>query len=264
MSMGLANSSHRVVSNAPSAAPRMRPMNVDRASFLAIAGALAASGCDVILGRAPAPSPAPVAATPSATQPSAPITVDILQPLTLTGAAVCDDSQGTAEECPSVGPADEGICPNVLMKRCSDFKAAMKPRVAAQAVACLRALKGNERCDVGRINQCGHAALMSACQEPPRAQKGQYQGASGAQPASVTIMPDATPDASPVATACSAILRSCGEKSGNPTLADCRMTLAGLNDTGRANIVDCVSAHCSDRGLYACEALPKAASAAAN
>jgi hypothetical protein len=65
-----------------------------------------------------------------------------------------------------------------------------------------------------------------------------------------------------VAAACSSILRSCGEKSGNPTLADCRMTLAGLNDTGRANMVDCVSAHCSDRGLYACEAVAKAPKAA--
>jgi hypothetical protein len=185
--------------------------------------------------------------------------VDILQSAAVTGAAVCDDSQGTAEECPSVGPSDEGLCPNVIAKRCNDFKAAMKPRVAAQAVACLKALKGRERCDVARINQCGHTALMSACQEPPRPQKGQFQVASGTQPASVTITPDATPDPSPVAAACNSILRSCGEKSGNPTLADCRATLAGLNEAGRANIVDCVSAHCSDRGLYACEAVAKTA-----
>ena len=237
-------------------------MVVDRASFLLMAGALAAGGCDTNFGRAPAP--APVAAAPSATPPSAPIVVDILQPAAVTAAPVCDDSQGTAEECPSVGPSDEGVCPSIITKRCSDFKAAMKPRVAAQAVACLRALKGNERCDAARINQCGHAALMSACQEPPRAQKGQFQAASGAQPASVTITPDATPDPSPVAAACSSILRSCGEKSGSPTLADCRLTLAGLSDSGRANMVDCVSAHCTDRGLYACEAVSKPASAATN
>ena len=139
----------------------------------------------------------------------------------------------------------------------------MKPRVAAQAVACLRALKGNERCDAARINQCGHAALMSACQEPPRAQKGTYQAASGATPATVTLAPDATPDTSPVSAACTNIMRSCGEKSLNPTIADCRQTLAGLNDTGRANMVDCVSAHCSDKGLYGCEALPKTAAVSA-
>jgi hypothetical protein len=237
-------------------------MIVDRASFLLMASALAAVGCDPSFGRAPAPTPAPAPAAiaPSAAQVSGPIAVDILQPAAVTGAAVCDDSQGTAEECPSVGPSDEGMCPNIIAKRCNDFKASMKPRVAAQAVACLRALKAKERCDAARIHQCGHTALMSACQDPPRPHKGQFQAASGTQPASVTITPDATPDPSPLAAACNSILRSCGEKSGSPTLADCRMTLAGLNDTGRANIVDCVSAHCSDRGLYACEAVPKQAS----
>jgi hypothetical protein len=61
-----------------------------------------------------------------------------------------------------------------------------------------------------------------------------------------------------VVAACNNIMRSCGEKSLNPTMADCRQTLAGLNDSGRADMVDCVSAHCSDRGLYGCEAVPKA------
>lgn len=237
-------------------------MFVDRSSFLLVARALAAGGiaglgCDSMLGRpAPAPVPEPVAssATPTTTTP---VVVEIVQPAAVSGAPLCDDTQGTAEECPSVGPFDEGMCPNIVNKRCNEFKAAMKPRVAAQAVACLRALKGHERCDAARINQCGHAALMSACQEPPRAQKGELTPASGTKPASVTLVVDPEPDPSPLTAACAAILRSCGEKSLNPTLADCRQTLAGLNDTGRANMVDCVSAHCSDRGLYGCEAVPK-------
>lgn len=237
-------------------------MIVDRASFLLMAGALAAVGCDT-MGRSPPP---PQAAVPSATEPTAPITVDILPPEGLAAAPVCDDSQGTAEECPSMGPADEGVCPSIITKRCNDFKLAMKPRVAAQAVACLRALKGNERCDAARINQCGHTALMSACQEPPRPQKGQFRAATATQPATFTIISDPTPDTSPVAAACSTILRNCGEKASNPTLADCKQTLAGLNDVGRANMVDCVSAHCSDKGLYGCEAVAKVATvgAAAN
>jgi hypothetical protein len=222
-------------------------MVVDRASFLLMASAMGSAGCDTNFGRAPAPTPAAtVAALPSVTPATGPIVVDILQHAAATGAAACDDSQGTAEDCPSVGPSDEGVCPNIIAKRCSEFKAAMKPRVAAQAVACLRALKGHERCDPARVNQCGHAALMSACPETPRPQKGHFQAASGTTPASVTPIAETTPDPSPVAAACSAILRSCGEKSGNPTAADCRMTLAGLNETGRANMVDCVSAHCSD------------------
>lgn len=239
-------------------------MSVDRANFLLMASALASGagfGCDANFGRAaPTPPPAAPSAAP-APVPATPIVVDIVQPAAVTGAPVCDDSQGTPEECPSVGPSDEGICPNLIKKRCNDFKAAMKPRVAAQAVACLRALKGAELCDAARINQCGHAALMSACQEPPRAQRGEYVPAEGTKPAMVTIMTDPTPDPSPVTAACSAILRSCGEKSLSPTLADCRQTLAGMNETGRANMVDCVSAHCTDRGLYGCEAVPKLVSA---
>jgi len=232
-------------------------MAVNRSTFLLLAGALAGSstawGCDTILGRAP-PAPAPPPAVTVA-EPSAPM--DIVQPRAAIAAPVCDDSQGTAEDCPAVGPSDEGVCRNVVTKRCNEFKAAMKPRVAAQAVACLRALKGNELCDAARINQCGHAALMSACQEAPRPQKGQLQPATPTQLATFTIVPDPTPDPSPVLAACNNILRSCGEKSSNPTLADCRQTLAGFNDSGRANMVDCVSAHCSDRGLYGCEAVPK-------
>ncbi len=242
-------------------------MAVDRTTFLLMAGALAAAGCDTNFGRTPAPSPAaaaaPAPAPSAAAQPAAPIPVDIMQPAAVAGAPVCDDMQGTAEECPNVGPSDEGVCPSIITKRCNEFKSAMKPRVAAQAVACLRALKGNERCDAARINQCGHAALMTACQEPPRPQKGQFVAASGAAPASVTVTPDTTPDPSPVTAACNNIMRSCGDKSLNPTLADCRQTLAGLSDTGRANMVDCVSAHCSDKGLYGCEAQPKTAAVSA-
>ena len=233
-------------------------MIVNRSNFVLLAGAIAASsaawGCDTILGRTP-PAPAPPPAAASVAQPSGPL--EILQPVAAVPAPVCDDSQGTVEDCPAVGPSDEGGCRNVITKRCNEFKSALKPRVAAQAVACLRALKGNELCDAARINQCGHAALMSACQETPRPQKGQLQPATGTQLATFTIVPDPTPDPSPVVAACNNILRSCGEKSSNPTLADCRQTLAGFNDSGRANMVDCVSTHCSDRGLYGCEAVPK-------
>ena len=234
-------------------------MTINRSTFVLMAAALAAGniaglGCDTNLGRTP-PVPAPPPATASVAQPTAPM--DIVQPVAVPAAPVCDDSQGTAEACPAVGPSDEGGCRNLVTKRCNEFKSAMKPRVAAQAVACLRALKGNELCDATRINQCAHAALMSACQEAPRPQKGQLQPASGTQLATFTVIADPTPDPSPLAAACNNILRSCGEKSSNPTLSDCRQTLAGLNDSGRANMVDCVSSHCSDRGLYGCEAVPK-------
>ena len=243
-------------------------MHVDRTKFLLMAGALAASAtaCERDpFGRAPAPA-APVAAAaaaavPSVVPPTGPVVVEIVQATATPNAASCDDSQGVPEECPSVGPSDEGVCPNIIMKRCSDFKAAMKPRVAAQAVACLRALKGSERCDPARITQCGHAALMSACADPPRPQKGEFHAANGTTPARVAVTTDTTPETSPVAASCTAILKSCGERPLSPALADCKQTLAGMTESGRASTVDCVTAHCTDRGLLGCEAAPKVASA---
>jgi hypothetical protein len=242
-------------------------MIVDRTKFLLIAGALAASGVAACerdpFGRAPAPAPV-AAAAPSAAQPTGPVVVDIVEAATTPRAAACDDSQGAPEECPSVGPSDEGVCPNIIMKRCSEFKTAMKPRVAAQAVACLRALKGSERCDPARIAQCGHAALMSACAEPGRAQKGEYHAASVGNPATVTLTPDPTPETTPVAVSCTTVLKNCGERPLSPTLADCNQTLAGMTESGRAATVDCVTAHCTDRGLLGCEAAAKVASASTN
>ncbi|RYZ09834.1 MAG: hypothetical protein EOO73_02840 [Myxococcales bacterium] len=240
-------------------------MLVDRSKFLLMASALAAGSvaCDrEPFGRAPAP-PAPAVAAPApAPAATGPIAVDIVEPAPV-GAASCDDSQGVPEECPSVGPSDEGVCPDLIQKRCTEYKTAMKPRVAAQAVACLRALKGNERCDPSRIGQCGHQALMSACQEPSRPKKGEYRAAQGTQPASVTITPDASPETSPVAAACNGILKACGERPLSPSQADCRQTLAGLTEAGRASMVECVTQHCTDRGLIGCEAAPKLVSARA-
>ncbi len=247
-------------------------MAIERSNFLLIAGALAAGGLggwalrerSPDAGRPPAPNAVPPSAPPSVTHPTGPISVMVVeQNVEAPGTPACDDSQGTPEECPSVGPADEGICANVIHKRCQEFKGALKPRVAAQAVACLRALKGNERCDPVRINQCGHASLMSACPDPLPPLKGQLQTTAGTQPATVTLAPDRSVPVTAVAAACESILKSCGRQPLAPTLSDCRQALAGMNDTGRASMVECVTAHCTDRGLYGCEAVPKAESAAA-
>ncbi len=238
-------------------------MLVDRSKFLLMAGALAAGtvACDRDLGRAPAP--AATVAPPAAPAATGPIAVDIVE-ATPAGAPACDDMQGVPEQCPSVGPSDEGVCPDLIQKRCTEYKSAMKPRVASQAVACLRALKGNERCDAARISQCGHQALMSACPEPARPKKGEYRAATNGQPASVTITADAAPETSPVAVACNNIVKACGERPLSPSQADCRQTLAGLTESGRANMVECVTQHCTDRGLIGCEAAPKAVSATVN
>jgi hypothetical protein len=242
----------------------VQPMAIDRTNFLFIAGALAAGGVggwayrdrDANLERlalANAKPPAPA----SATAPSGPVPVSVIDSR-LAAAPACDDSQGTPEECPTVGPSDEGVCANVILKRCQEFKTAFDPKVATQAVACLRALKPGERCDVARINQCGHLALMAACPDPAPPVKGQLQKASGTEVPTVTLAFDAATPASPVTTACDSIFKSCASLPLGPTSTDCRQTLTGLNDVGRANMVECVTAHCTDRGLYGCEAVPKA------
>lgn len=238
-------------------------MAIDRSDFLILAATLAAGGAggwfvrdrEAKLQPPPAPAPAPPPKASAAPVPSGPIPVTISDPQA-TAAPACDDSQGTPEQCPSIGPADEGICGNIIFKRCNEFKASFKPRVATNAVACLRALKGFERCDPIRINQCGHMALMNACQAPTAPLKGELQLGSGGG-ANVTLTADASAPASPVVTGCEAIRKACSKSPLDPTLADCRQTLQGLNEVGLANMVACASQHCTDRGLWACEGLPK-------
>ena len=238
-------------------------MAIDRSDFLVLAATLAAGGAggwffrDRDANFRP-PPPAPVApAKPSAAPaPTGPIPVTISDPKS-SSAPACDDGQGAPEQCPSIGPADEGICANIIYKRCSEFKNAFKPRVASNAVACLRALKGYERCDPIRINQCGHMALMASCPEPVPPLKGELQPGSGGGAATVTLTSDPAAAATPAATACENIRKACNKSPLDPTLADCRQTMAGFNDTGRATMIDCVAAHCTDRGLWSCEAVPK-------
>jgi len=117
---------------------------------------------------------------------------------------------------------------------------AFKPKVAQAAVACLRRLKGNELCDPARVNGCGHSALMAACPDPA--------------PTPGASEPGVTQLASPVTTLCEGIPKGCAGDSLGPTLSDCRQTLSGMSDTGRSNMVACLSTHCRDRGLLGCEA----------
>lgn len=242
-------------------------MAIDRSNFLLVAGALAAGGIggwafrEQGLKREPT---TPVVAEPIKPQPKlpeGPVSVAVVEPMS--GAAVCDDSVGVAEECPSVGPSDEGGCANTILKRCTDFKAAFKPKVAQAAVACLRQLKANERCDATRINACGHAALMAACPEPAPAPKATLQPASGTASATVTLAADPAAPASPLAKTCEGIVKACAGHALGPTVNDCKQTLAGMNDSGRASTADCVVAHCSDRGLLGCEGVQRVATALA-
>ena len=142
-----------------------------------------------------------------------------------------------------MGPADEGVCTNFAAKRCAEFKFAFKPKVAQAAVACLKTLTGNAVCDPARVNLCGHSALMAACPDP-------IPDATRTDTGSV-----APPSA--VVSACESIAKSCAGQPLGPSPADCRQTLSGMTDLGRASMIECMGTHCGDKGLIGCEAAKK-------
>jgi hypothetical protein len=235
-------------------------MVIERTGFFLMAGVLAAGGAagwmahDSGIGQqrrgvavvTPAPTPPAVAQA----EPSSVVVVNLGAP-----EPDCDDSIGAAGDCPSVGPADEGLCGNRLAKRCADFKESFKPRVAQEAVACLNQLKPGERCDPARINLCGHAALMAACPQVPEPAKGSYVNATTTSPASFTVDHSLVAP-SALSIACQSMQGSCAGRPLCPSLADCVQTLTGMNDQGRVRTLECVANHCEDRGLLGCEAAP--------
>ena len=211
-------------------------MVIERSGFLLTAVALAAGGFGGWVLHEQTASRPIAAIPPPPMPPLAPIVVVEHVP---PPPPACDDNVGSAEACPAVGPSDEGLCSNVAAKRCGEFKLAFKPKVAQAAVACLRRLKGNELCDPVRVNLCGHTALMAACADPLPA-----SGPSAAAVAQVS---------SPVTVSCEGIVKSCASEALGPTMSDCRQTLSGMNELGRASMTQCLASHCGDRGLLGCE-----------
>jgi hypothetical protein len=217
-------------------------MIIERSGFLLMAGTLAAGGAVGWYAHESKAHREPVVEVPVAAAPVAPPVASVVV-VQAPPPPVCDDSVGVPEDCPAVGPSDEGVCSNIAAKRCAEFKSAFKPKVAQAAVACLRHLKGNELCDPARVNLCGHTALMAACPEPTPLPAASNAGVNA--------------PSSPVALACDNILKSCVNQPSGPSLADCRQTLSGMSDFGRASMIECMATHCGDKGLLGCEALKK-------
>ena len=222
-------------------------MIIEKSGFLLMAGTLAAGGVggwlahDSKMQHEHAAPPPPAMQVAPAAPPASVVVVEHVPP-----PPVCDDTTGTPGDCPAMGPSDEGVF-NLAAKRCADFKAAFKPKVAAAAVSCLKSLKPGETSDPARVNLCGHTALMAACPDlpPPAPQAGADMG---------NVPP---PPPSAVSVACDNIVKSCASASVAPTPADCRQTLSGMTDAGRANMTECMATHCGDKGLLGCEALKK-------
>jgi len=212
-------------------------MNIDAGSFFILVGTLAAGGAAgyVVSNKhlLDQPTPTPTPSAPVASASAAPAKPAL---------PACDDSVGVPGTCPPpVYSADETGCGALPTKRCDDFKQTMKPKVAERAVACLNAINPGLRCDPLRLNLCGHLALMSAC---PEAEDADKDSADAVAPAPSSL-----------ATACQAILLECATAPIGPTQRDCRATLAGMTELGRSKMVDCMRAHCGDKGLLYCEAV---------
>jgi hypothetical protein len=102
---------------------------------------------------------------------------------------------------------------------------------------------------------------MAACPEPTQPSKATLQPATATTPVSVVLAQDPASVASPLLKTCEGILKVCGGQPLGPTLSDCRQTLTGMTETGRASTSECVVAHCTDRGLLGCEASQRAPTA---
>jgi hypothetical protein len=213
---------------------------MDRGAFFLALGGLAAGGVGgyVVRDQNLISHDTPVQTAPAMTV--APTPVAATTPTVPT--PVCDDSTGSPGACPPLPySAEEGGCSPVANKRCEDFKASLKPRVAERAVACLTSLTPAQKCDANRVNLCGHEALMSACAEPETAQTGA----------------NATPD--DLTTRCQQIAQSCSASTtSGPSVRECRATLAGMTAVGRDRTAECMRTHCGDKGLIGCEALSEA------
>jgi hypothetical protein len=214
-------------------------MFIDRSSFVLLVGSLAAGGVGgYFVGQKDLLHPSPGATEKQAEgpAPAAAPAVSTSNASSVPAAPVCDDSVGSPAACPAPGaPDEEGGCGALPYARCNDFKNAMKPRVAEHAVACLLALKPWARCDANRLQACGHEALMSACP---------MDGASTASAASDDR-----------AVRCDAVAQACAGSPIAPNARECRETMTGLTEVGRSRMVECMRAHCSDKGLLGCEAM---------
>ena len=215
-------------------------MNIDKGSFFILVVTLGAGGAGgYFASERHLFVPPPVPAVPPPPPPPPKESASVAPPPPAPKPApTCDDMVGTPAACPPpIWPSEEGTggCGTLPTKRCEDYKAAMKPRVAERAVACINGLNAAQKCDPNRLNLCGHTALMSACSidESP-------------------LEADAAPDE--VVTHCNAIIHACEGVSLGPTMRDCRATLPGMNVLGRDKMTACMKTHCTDKGLLFCEA----------
>lgn len=119
--------------------------------------------------------------------------------------AACKDDEGAAGGCNVMKGCSGFAFPR---QQCESYRKTFKPKVAQRALDCLAKLTSKQVCDDAcNTYRCGDRALKTAC-------------------------PDPSADAP-----CTQIVAKCHSVSMN----DCRTYLSGLNPTGRAQMVTCLT-----------------------
>jgi hypothetical protein len=128
----------------------------------------------------------------------------------------CSDDQGAAPACSSVKTCTGS---SFAKTKCESYRKNFKAKVAQKALDCMAKLTAKQVCDACGSYRCGDLALKGAC-------------------------PDAAADAT-----CTQITSKCSSVS----MGECSAYLAGMNASGRAQMLACLSGPTGCRfGLYVC------------
>lgn len=191
-------------------------MNIDRAGFLVLAGAIAAGGCVI-------KSTTTRHDNDDGTGGSGGTTAAGGQGGTTAqggqggqggvGGSVCDDTVGADVDC---SPAAQTLCGQFAVDACEGAKTVFKPRVGENAAVCIVALPADADCQP--VYDCRRDALNGAC-------------------------PDSTADAD-----CEQLVAACGDA----TAEQCHSYVDGLNEQGRAEMLTCAVTDGCVYGFYSC------------
>jgi hypothetical protein len=133
------------------------------------------------------------------------------------GALTCDDTTNTTVTCAELGQADCAGLEGFLTSECEMVAFYMKPGAANAARSCMIALDPPELCNTTNPHTCIVDALASSCPDPEADDE------------------------------CTTIVAACGDSS--PELSECSSALSGMTQSGRDQMVQCMTAPCS---LFSC------------
>jgi hypothetical protein len=191
-------------------------MIVDRTTFLLLTGVIAA-GAACTTAKTDGSDAGASSGGPATDAASDVSTADAADAADAANADAADGEGGTCnDDVGTPGDCTTATCSN--FGKCDAYKVNFKPKVAAAAVACIKALPGGASCDALLVYGCGNDALKAAC-------------------------PDAT-----VTALCTAMQTKCTATSNPIPAGECEQYANGLNAAGRTALQAC---DCQF-GIYSC------------